>query len=160
MSATFGDPRLPERFWEKVQPEPNTGCWLWSAHCDPAGYGRIRWEGEAGYAHRVAHTVLIGPVPTGLWIDHLCRVRACCNPAHLDAVTPYENRIRGEQGGMGAYRDHCRRGHPRVESNLTATRTGYFACLTCRREQGRLHMRAVKARKRALALASSTTSTK
>lgn len=148
MTATFGDAHLPDRFWEKVQPEPNSGCWLWAAYVDQAGYGRFRLDGESRYAHRVAFEAFVGPIPAGLDSDHLCRVRSCCNPEHLDAVTRYENRIRGEQGGFGQLRTHCRNGHERTPENARITHGGYRICRTCDNEASRLRMRALKHRRR------------
>ena len=147
---TFADPRLPVRFWQKVHPEPNTGCWLWGAHVDPAGYGRFRWDGEIAYAHRLVLNQLGQPIPGGRMVDHLCRVRACCNPDHLDVTTPYENRIRGEQGQFGALRGVCSAGHLRSPENVRINHRGYRICRLCDNAQA---ARAQRAR-RALAAAS------
>lgn len=95
----FLDTRLPDRFWAKCIPEPNSGCWLWLASVDGSGYGHLKGEGgrkaPTVKAHRVAYEALVGPIPRGLHIDHLCRVRTCCNPAHLEPVTNRVNVLRG-----------------------------------------------------------------
>ena len=73
------------------------GCWLWKLRRDPGGYGRTN-KGTGGFngvAHRVSYRTWVGPIPPGLELDHLCRVRHCVNPAHLEAVTRQENVLRG-----------------------------------------------------------------
>lgn len=85
------------RFWAKVDIDPPSGCWLWTGAVDEAtGYGRFWTADGLGYAHRIAHELFVGPIPAGLDIDHLCRVRRCVNPAHLEPVTRRENLLRGE----------------------------------------------------------------
>lgn len=79
---------IEERFWEKVSPEPNTGCWLWTGNTQNNGYGQL-WPHRL--VHRFAYELLRGPIAPGLVIDHLCRVRSCCNPDHLDACEPKVN---------------------------------------------------------------------
>src|SRR6516164_7314046 len=76
-------------------PEPNSGCWLWFGVQTKDGYGR--WGGGANrkLAHRISYERAKGPVPIGMQIDHLCRVRCCVNPDHLEVVTPLENNARG-----------------------------------------------------------------
>src|SRR5688500_14261562 len=92
----FGDERLPERFWTKTFPEPNTGCWLWAnatgGHAN--SYGKFGWQKVSRYAHRVSYEVLVGEIPPELEVDHLCRVSLCVNPAHLEPVTPGVNQRR------------------------------------------------------------------
>jgi hypothetical protein len=87
---------LAERFWEKVDKSAPGGCWLWTAATKSHGYGFVaiaKVEGRSilRQAHRVAYELTHGPIPDGLEIDHLCRVRNCVNPAHLEAVTHSEN---------------------------------------------------------------------
>ena len=68
-----------------------SGCWLWMASLNRKGYGSFQSQA----AHRVAYQLLVGPIPDGLHIDHLCRVRNCVNPSHMEPVTPAENQRRG-----------------------------------------------------------------
>lgn len=91
-----------ERFWAKVEigdvPEhrPELGpCWLWTAAADADGYGHWHFEGRNQAAHRVAYRLLIGPIPAGLVLDHLCRVTSCVRPAHTEPVTHRLNHLRG-----------------------------------------------------------------
>lgn len=72
------------------------GCWLWSGNVNPDGYGRVAWRradgvSRTGFAHRFAYERLVGPVPDGLVLDHLCRNTVCVRPDHLEPVTDSEN---------------------------------------------------------------------
>ena len=87
------------------------GCWTWTASKATKGYGHIKWEGRLQPAHRVVYRVFIGPIPEGLTLDHLCRNRACVNPAHLEPVTIVENIARRP------FKTHCKRGHAFDEEN-------------------------------------------
>ena len=108
-----------------------SGCWEWLAGKDPSGYGSVRWEGRTRGAHRVAYEVLVGPVPDGLELDHLCRNRACINPAHLEPVTRRENVRRGfGPAGICARRTHCPRGHAYDQPNTLLYR-GKRYCRAC-----------------------------
>ncbi len=84
-----------ERFTSKYTVEPNTGCWLWTAHVVKGGYGRFR-DGRMVLAHRWSYEHFNGPIPAGEEVDHLCRVRSCVNPQHLEAVTHVINVNRGD----------------------------------------------------------------
>lgn len=84
-----------DRLLTRIAVDPSTGCWEWQGAIS-SGYGRIWADGKLAYTHRVAHELLVGPIPPGFDIDHLCRNRSCCNPAHLEAVTRSTNLLRGE----------------------------------------------------------------
>lgn len=122
-----------DRFWAKV--DKSGECWLWTASTSH-GYGTFFVEQVDGRnrfmgAHRWAYETLQGAVPEGLVLDHLCRVRACVNPLHLEPVTPKVNAERGEWG----MRTHCPQGHPYDDENTgrRSTRDGR-ECVTCRRQ--------------------------
>jgi hypothetical protein len=82
-----------ERFWAKV--DANGVCWEWLAGKLPTGYGSFRVNGKSLYAHRFAWETLMGPIPAGLVLDHLCRNPSCVNPDHLEPVTDKVNINRG-----------------------------------------------------------------
>ena len=67
------------------------GCWLWEGMINDDGYGRVKIKGVKYMAHRVMYQRLVGEIPEGLTLDHLCRQRSCVNPHHLEVVTRGEN---------------------------------------------------------------------
>lgn len=120
MSATFGDARLPLRFWSKILPVDD-GCWIWIGSTCPKDYGTFRGPDGIVKAHRFAYEALVGPIAAGLHLDHLCRVHCCVNPDHLEPVTPQENQRRGLNGVLTT---HCPQGHPYSGWNLMFNRGG------------------------------------
>ena len=132
----FGDPRLPARFWDKVQPQPN-GCWLWAAGRFGNGYSQFWWRGRQQPAHRIAYQVLVGPIYEGLESDHLCRIPACVNPSHIEPVTRRENTMRGDAPAINRARmlakTVCLRGHPFDNVNTYHRPDGYRGCKACQR---------------------------
>ena len=86
------DRTAEERFLEKCQPEPNTGCWIWiGAIGNPWGYGAFRWNGTTGCAHIFAYQNFIGIIPHGYVVHHKCHNRWCVNPSHLAPASRSEN---------------------------------------------------------------------
>lgn len=128
---------LPSRIETKFIPEPNTGCWLWFAYRDRKGYGTVGVGTAVKYAHRVVYETLRGPIPEGLQLDHLCRVRCCVNPDHLEPVTNQENARRGDNGKRQRARTHCPRGHAYDAANTAVNTRGdgrkFRVCRTCDR---------------------------
>jgi hypothetical protein len=115
----FGDDRLPVRFWAKAVVDEATGCWLWTAQIAVDGYARFKHRFRTNLAYRLAYEVLAGPVPDEQQLDHLCRVRRCVNPAHLEVVSQQENILRGEGlAAQNARKTECLRGHPLHGENL------------------------------------------
>jgi hypothetical protein len=108
--------------------QTDTGCWVWTGFVNHHGYAKFHWGAAMVLGHRWAYEHFVGPIPDGLQIDHLCRVRRCLNPAHLEPVTPVEN-VRRSPLHAGA-RTHCPKGHPYDEANTV--RPGRMARRACR----------------------------
>lgn len=99
---------------EKVHFEPNSGCWLWAGADNGAGYGTMTLgHAKRAYAHRISFEIHRGPVPDGMHLDHLCRVRCCVNPDHLDPVSNAENARRGKAGHHMKAAPFIGQAHPR-----------------------------------------------
>jgi hypothetical protein len=133
-----GRPPRPamERFLGHFIPEPNTGCWLWTSGVDRDGYAKFfEGRGLEQYGHRYAYKQFVGPIPEGLILDHLCRVRHCVNPTHLEPVTNRENIMRGRRP-LGE-RTHCPRGHPFNDKNTYFPSHGGRKCRACHAEHER-----------------------
>lgn len=138
-------------FWAKVDP---TGfCWNWTAGKCGQGYGGFNVNSNAGrkklQAHRVSYTTLVGPIPEGLEIDHLCRNTSCVNPDHLEPVTHTENQLRipdPVRGGIGLpswvtsgknITGYCKHGHQYTEENTYYYKDGRTDCRTCKANRKR-----------------------
>lgn len=136
--------RLPlmERFWSKV--EKTKGCWFWNGGLNDDGYGIFANSCGSQFAHRFVYEKLVGPVPKGKEIDHLCRVRRCVRPSHLEPVTHAENIARGDYSGnmnlaeLKRAKTHCPQGHPYSGDNLIIDGTsGARRCHICTNEKAR-----------------------
>ena len=130
---------IEDRFWPKVRLDI-AGCWLWQGAIGSDGYGRIRGDdGITKRPHRVAWELAVGPIPDGLQLDHLCRVRACVRPSHLEVVTNRENTLRGTSPiADHARATECGRGHVYSDATTAYTRSGKRRCLICEREWSRM----------------------
>jgi hypothetical protein len=131
----MGSSDFSERFWSKVDDSGGPeACWLWTSAL-VQGYGKFRLNRRFVGAHRLSYELLVGPIPEGLTLDHLCRTPACVNPAHLEPVTMRENLLRsGNPCAINATKTHCVRGHPLEGDNIVWSKTGR-ACRTCRYAQ-------------------------
>lgn len=117
---------LPERIARRIESNAD-GCWLWTGQTNNRGYGITSWDGRKTCAHRVVYRLLVGPIPDGLELDHLCRARLCLNPAHLEPVT---HRVNVRRGG-NTVKTTCLRGHPFTAENTYRWRGARY-CRTCR----------------------------
>ncbi len=159
----WGDPNIKrpkkpahERFWVRVDKEGplpptfrNRGrCWTWTGGLINTGYGMFHpTKGSGVLTHRYAYEALVGPIPEGLCIDHLCRNRRCCNPAHLEPVTMRENTRRGLSiSTFNALKTHCPQRHPYSPENTYVSPRGGRICRTCARERDQYRARPSKAR--------------
>lgn len=122
-----------ERFVDNVGKSP-AGHWLWGMALSN-GYGNF-WDGSKKVpAHRWAYEQWVGPIPDGLHIDHLCRIRHCVNPEHLEAVTPSVNVRRSDSPPALAIRfGVCINGHEMSADNTKILSSGARRCKTCHRE--------------------------
>ena len=120
------------------------GCWIWTGFVDSKGYGRWAAHGEER-AHRASYVAMRGPIPEGTEIDHLCRVRRCINPTHMEAVPHSINVMRGESfSAHHSRKTHCTRGHLFDSDNTYRWANGkrkMRVCRTCRRERDRGYRR-------------------
>jgi HNH endonuclease len=119
---------LAARFWPFVEAEEGATdpCWLWTGRFTSKGYAAVRLFGGSVLGHVVGYEVANGPVPEGLVLDHLCRVRHCVNPHHLEAVTAEENTRRGHEAKVT-----CAHGHA-----FDFTRSdGHRGCRQCARDR-------------------------
>jgi len=127
------------RFWSKVQPQPD-GCWEWQG-ATTTGYGRfhIAHGHPLMLAHRYSYTTLVGPVPDGLDLDHLCRNRRCVRPDHLEPVTHRENLLRSPLtwAARRSAQTHCVHGHEFTPENTFRQHHGTRGCRTCRNRKAR-----------------------
>ena len=122
------------RFWSKVSIGAPNECWLWEGGQQGEGYGSFKFDGQSQLAHRLAYKLLVGPVPGDMEFDHLCRVRRCVNPTHLEVVTHLENVRRGLGGRNQAQKTHCPTGHAYDLLNTYRYR-GSRHCRACMRKR-------------------------
>jgi len=135
------DSRLPDRFWDKVEPCPMSGCWTWIGAVNHNGYGSFFWQGKTELAHRLSYRILVSELSAEEICDHLCRNRACVNPKHIEPVSHAENVRRGESGKDLAERTHCKNGHHFSGANLRIRSDGVRICRECHRQWARKYRR-------------------
>lgn len=129
--------RVKVRFAEYVFAESRDpdACWEWPLSTASHGYGQIGWgvRPERGLVltHRLAWLLFHGPIPAGMTVDHECRNRPCCNPAHLRLLTNIEN----ARDNGNARKTHCPQGHPYNDENTWRTPRGHRQCRQCHRDR-------------------------
>lgn len=120
---------LPAAFAAKVR---RSDCLVWIGATNNKGYGVLIVDGEHVLAHRLAYAAEFGPIPDGMVIDHVCRVRNCVNPMHLEAVTQAENQRRGRSAASLQVGDTCQNGHLIGPGGLYERPSGATECRECR----------------------------
>lgn len=135
-----------DRVMGHVEYDPFGGCWLWNSSLNPKGYGRVTVHGRQKQAHRVVFEAFMDTIPAGMELDHLCRVRCCVNPHHLEPVPGQVNRLRGlSSPAHNGLKECCPQGHPYSGANLVL----YDGARNCR-ECGRVRRKEAKRVARAL----------
>lgn len=135
-------------FMAKITPITESGCWIWDG-TSYRGYGRLQIKGKNYLAHRISYRLHKGPIPLGMTLDHLCRVRCCVNPHHLEAVTNKENVLRGlGPPARNSRKTHCKKGHEFTPDNIkkNSKHVSYRTCRICALEASRKSSRAREAR--------------
>jgi len=125
-----------KRFWSKVEFTPS--CWNWVGTKYYNGYGDFSIRLNRFLAHRFVYELLVGKIPDGLTIDHLCKNTLCVNPNHLDVVPIKENLRRGNSASaLNAVKTHCPQGHEYTEKNTHMDSKGKRHCRICAAFQAR-----------------------
>lgn len=128
------------KFEANYIPVPESGCWLWIAGDNGVGYGKLTIKNKHIYAHRFSYEFYRGKVPKGYDLDHLCRVRCCVNPTHLEPVSRKINLMRGVRKTLLPKRSCCMKGHEYTEKNTRIwTYKGRIikTCRTCANHNAR-----------------------
>lgn len=143
MNTLLKTDSLEDRLWSRVDVTPT--CWLWTGGLDGKGYGvKVKENGREQRPHRWAYELIKGKIPDGLVLDHLCRVRHCCNPDHLEPVTAEENTQRGVDA---RWIEDCPNGHAAAAFRRTLP-SGKNICVACRRESDQKRPQEDKERRR------------
>lgn len=123
------------RLFSKIK--KTNSCWIWTHCIDPDGYSNFSMFGSAKKAHRITYELFKGKIPKGYEIDHLCKNTLCCNPDHLEAVTPKINSLRSDSPwAKNARKTHCPQNHPYSKENTYRTKNGGRVCKICNLRKG------------------------
>jgi hypothetical protein len=135
--------QLGERFWSKVNKDTESGCWEWTASLQTDGYGQFSIKVDDHHrtvqSHRLTYEALVGDIPDGLQIDHLCRNASCVNPEHLEPVSALENISRSPIHN-GA-KTHCPQGHPFDKANTYIRNGRWRGCRACAKAYQKTYQR-------------------
>ena len=125
-------PKEHKRLFAKIKIDKKSGCWLWAGGKDQSGYGQGFLQGRRERVHRIIYAAYKGPIERNKGkkikqLDHLCRVKHCCNPDHLELVTPRENVHRGTSPvAINVKKKVCKYGH-----KFSVAPSGRRVCRTC-----------------------------
>lgn len=133
-------PDIMDAYEKWVIPEPNSGCWLCFSRNNKYGYARIKIGGRTIGAHRISYEMSVGPIPHDFEIDHICGLTCCVNPAHLEAVTQFENKRRQAIRRDAAMGFKCPNGHARTPINIYMKPSGGKHCRQCRTDARKRHL--------------------
>ena len=130
------DKDLYARFWSKVKVLKKRQCWEWLSSTSNTGYGQLSVKNIPRAAHRMSYEYFNGPIPEGLWVDHVCMNKSCVNPNHLRLVTPQVSSTENTNGvgAKNAQKTHCKNGHEYSKENTHIHKLGGRRCKTCVRE--------------------------
>lgn len=132
--------QLDAQLQKHIEPVTESGCWIWTAYTDKSGYPYASWHRHTRRAHRLIYELLVGPIPQGLQLDHICRVRGCVNPAHLEPVTAKINTLRGQgPTSLNAVKTYCKNGHSFNGESLRLDPRGGRFCRECQKLRSRVY---------------------
>jgi hypothetical protein len=120
---------LEDRIMARV--DFSTDCWLWTGTTNGTGYAKVYANGRLRVVHELIWELANGPKPAGMDLDHLCEVKHCINPDHLEPVTRQENLRRASKGNFR--KTHCPKGHEYTTDNILPNKRGKRNCKTCHR---------------------------
>lgn len=147
-------PTIEQAFWERANKVRADNCWLWSGAINDDGYGILRRKS----AHRFSYEMHFGAIPKGMEIDHICCVRSCVNPRHLEVVSHTENvrrswdrgqreHLRDRLGVSQAAKTHCSHGHEYSIENTRIDEAGRRRCRQCDNDKAKRYHRKMKRKK-------------
>jgi len=128
-----------DRFWSGVSQPADSDCWEWTRGKNSSGYGRISIAYKNRLTHRVSYTLMVGPIPDGLTLDHLCRNKICVNPDHLEPVPSLVNVRRAKPHLLD--RDTCANGHAITPDSVYVFKSGKSSCKQCSSDKQKARVR-------------------